>query len=151
MSKKPKPYEIIEYEGDPARLYEDGSIRNERGHWLAAHPGGTPITHATAQAFATHRNNTAQKAKLLGLMDAQGLEVPDNATIEQLIDGAGSAERALVAHHAMTFLNSSNLRGMAESRRSLSIGVEQDSTPTGGGVHVGAVNLVLIAMRDALE
>ena len=45
----------IEHNGKPARLYPDGSIRNERGHWLAVHPGGTQITHETASTLAEHR------------------------------------------------------------------------------------------------
>jgi len=43
-------YEVIEYEGRPARLYADGSLRNERGQLLAPAPNAAPpITTATAR------------------------------------------------------------------------------------------------------
>ncbi len=51
---KPK-YEVIEYEGKPARLYPDGAIRNEKGHWLAQHPGAVPITHENARELQARR------------------------------------------------------------------------------------------------
>jgi hypothetical protein len=47
-----KPYEVTEYNGQPARLYEDGSIRNEKGHWLAAHPGRFVMDESNASALA---------------------------------------------------------------------------------------------------
>lgn len=45
-------YEAIEYNGQPARKYPDGSIRNERGHWLTAHPAGHTITQEDASTLA---------------------------------------------------------------------------------------------------
>lgn len=58
---KPK-YEVIEYEGKPARLYPDGAIRNERGHWLAAHPAGHTITQADARELRDKGYRMAQEA-----------------------------------------------------------------------------------------
>lgn len=55
-------YEIIEYKGQPARKYPDGSIRNERGHWLEAHPEGHTITQADASQLNRKRYEDAQRA-----------------------------------------------------------------------------------------
>lgn len=55
-------YEIIEYHGQPARKYPDGSIRNERGHWLEAHPAGHTISQADASQLNHKRYADAQAA-----------------------------------------------------------------------------------------
>lgn len=55
-------YKVIDYQGRPARLYPDGSIRNERGHMLAPLPGGAPpISSANARALADIRNEQRRR------------------------------------------------------------------------------------------
>ena len=62
-----KPYEITEYNGQPARLYEDGSIRNEKGHWLAKHPGAVDITSETAPIMRARAVALRQEAASQGI------------------------------------------------------------------------------------
>ena len=45
-TRTPKIWTPTEYNGQPARLYEDGSIRNERGHMLRPIPGGSEASAA---------------------------------------------------------------------------------------------------------
>ena len=75
-----KPYEITEYNGQPARLYEDGSIRNEKGHWLAKHPGGMTITTEIASEFRARAIAERQEAAAHGIanriMKQSGLQYP---------------------------------------------------------------------------
>ena len=76
-----KPYEITEYNGKPARLYEDGSIRNEKGHWLARHPKGKePITSEIAGEYRARAIAERQEAAAHGIanriMKQSGLQYP---------------------------------------------------------------------------
>ena len=73
---KPK-YEVIEYEGQEARLYADGSIRNAQGHWLAKHPAGTEITHDNAREMLAKRQQIATQRTASWIMkEAQSID-PD--------------------------------------------------------------------------
>ena len=49
------PYEVIEHEGQPARLYPDGAIRNERGHFIVQHPQAHTITTEDARAIGARK------------------------------------------------------------------------------------------------
>lgn len=53
---KPK-YEVIEYEGKPARLYPDGAIRNDKGQLLQPHPKGVEhqITTENSREYKARR------------------------------------------------------------------------------------------------
>ena len=45
------PYTLIDYNGQKARKYPDGSIRNSRGQLLVRHPQAKPITSDNAIAY----------------------------------------------------------------------------------------------------
>lgn len=49
------PYEVIEHDGQPARLYPDGAIRNERGHFIVQHPQAHTITTEDARAIGARK------------------------------------------------------------------------------------------------
>lgn len=62
MDEIEQKFQSIEFQGKPARLYPDGSIRNERGHMLQPLPGGADqITPADARtlAYARHEKRRA--------------------------------------------------------------------------------------------
>jgi hypothetical protein len=65
-------YEMIEYEGKPARLYPDGSIRNEKGHWLAQHPGAYTIDSSNASSLAARRHE--RKREIIRQTAAEAVE-----------------------------------------------------------------------------
>ena len=53
-----KPWTPTDHNGQPARLYEDGAIRNSKGHMLARLPGATEglrdkVVKVTGKAFDT--------------------------------------------------------------------------------------------------
>ena len=62
MAYKQKAHEIILHEGQPARLYPDGSIRDDNGLFLAMHPGGSDkvITPETARSLVMAREERKQ-------------------------------------------------------------------------------------------
>src|SRR3989338_5001582 len=62
MAYKQKAHEIILHEGQPARLYPDGSIRDDNGLFLAMHPGGSDkvITPETARTLVMAREERKQ-------------------------------------------------------------------------------------------
>src|SRR3990167_7964606 len=62
MAYKQKAHEIILHEGQPARLYPDGSIRDDNGLFLAMHPGGSDkvITPETARSLVITREERKQ-------------------------------------------------------------------------------------------
>lgn len=93
-----KKYELIKHNGADARLYPDGSIRNEKGHWLAKHPAGkdnfTPEIAATYRARATHdRQQAAMHGVANAIQKGRGIGMPLGTTeawamaTEQVADG----------------------------------------------------------------
>lgn len=80
-----KPYREVEHNGQPARLYSDGSVRNEKGHMLARLPGATK-----GKAVLLEKGRLAK-----GLDVVTGLVVP---TVKELlgadkVDGPTPQER----------------------------------------------------------
>ena len=59
MSETKPKYELItynghneKYQGKMVHQYQDGSIRDDRGYFIEAHPDGTQITHDNARELA---------------------------------------------------------------------------------------------------
>ncbi len=71
-----KEYEIIEWDGGTgagteARRYEDGTIRNELGHWLAKDPRGADnITPELALVYRARAIHSRQVAAMHGVANA---------------------------------------------------------------------------------
>lgn len=111
-STAPLPYEAIEHKGRPARLYPDGSIRNERGHWLAVHPLGHVITRDDASVLAA----SAVAKKRAVMMAAANREVPAELiaeygafahvaeraqTLQRIASSPEAGKAAVMAHDAL--------------------------------------------------
>lgn len=96
-------YEVIEYEGKSARLYPDGSIRNERGHWLAMHPNSRPITSETARTMAQIRHEKARERVRARVMEEIHSIAPSVTTPED-------AYAEIVAMQSLTLLDSQKPR-----------------------------------------
>lgn len=94
-------YELIDYNGQQARRYSDGSIRDAHGHMLAPLPGGNTITPETASTLALRRQEL-KRERLLQAANAAAEQVSsvrgpyfrgDMAFVEAL--GEAMAQRAL--------------------------------------------------------
>lgn len=96
-------YEVIEYEGKSARLYPDGSIRNERGHWLAMHPNSRPITSETARTMAQIRHEKARERVRARVMEEIHSFAPSVTTPED-------AYAEIVAKQSLTLMDSQKPR-----------------------------------------
>ena len=105
-------YEVIEYKGNPARLYPDGSIRNNNGHWLAVHPGAVSITSENAREMQA--SAVAQKRAVM--MAAANREVPPELiaefgayahvaeraqTLQRIATSPEAGKAAVMAHDAL--------------------------------------------------
>lgn len=76
-------WEPTEYNGQPARLYPDGSIRNEKGHFLVQHPEAHTITTADAATLAQRKHERKRERIQAGALAAVREKLPDK------FDGAG--------------------------------------------------------------
>lgn len=105
-----------DYSADPQRYRElkNGSIYDmERGR-IVSGAITTRITSDNARAMVERRKQRFVISKLRGLAGAIK-ELPPDADLETITEGAADVVEALSRHFARTFLKSSNLRGMAES------------------------------------
>lgn len=68
-------YEVITYEGREARLYPDGSIRNEKGHMIAPLPGKHTITQEDAASLAKRKHE--RKREIIAKTAAAAVERDD--------------------------------------------------------------------------
>lgn len=68
-------YEVIEFNGRPARRYQDGAIRDERGRMLANLPGTKPITQENTHELARLRVEKYRRAALRRIVgEAQSVD-----------------------------------------------------------------------------
>lgn len=72
-------YEVIEYEGQPARKYADGSIRDEKGHWLVRSSPAPLFTTENASEMGKRRKQKMLEAVEQGVMDATEMPNPYEA------------------------------------------------------------------------
>jgi hypothetical protein len=61
------------------------------------------------------RRSKALVSHLKGIAQGAGIELAEDADLEQIVQGASDGVQALTRHMAQTFLTSSNLRGMGEA------------------------------------
>lgn len=106
-----KSYELKEYEGHNekhqgkmVRLYEDGSLRDERGYFIEQHKDGTPITAENSRALARTRWEKFREAAADHVAAEMGSIVPGIKTPE-------SAWGVLNARTAMAIMDSDKPRG----------------------------------------
>jgi len=112
-------------------LWENGAIySHEKGRIVAKLPGGPryDITAEKSAEWSARRKQVGLIAHMKGLAKGAGIELPEDADLETIVQGAGSAIEAITAHMAKTFISSKNLRGMGESYGKLTAGfVDTDS------------------------
>lgn len=108
---------------------------------IVLNPGGGKfgIKPETAREVGAIYRKRAELAKLRGMIIGAGLEVPED--VENLLEIAGMAEEAVVAHMMKTFLASPNLRGMAEIRKALTVAREPEVRSVGQGGEYGGLDI----------
>ena len=74
---EPKKYEDIEYNGKPARKYPDGSIRDEKGHWLELHPAAIPADSERGLAMVNRKLERKRERIQAGALAAVRDKLPD--------------------------------------------------------------------------
>lgn len=117
-SQDNKPnYEIIEHEGQPARLYPDGSIRDDRGYFLAPHPKSQPFDSNSGQEAGRKRWLRLQEAASRGVERAIREAKPANRYI-----GSSEAWEEIVYHLVRRIMDQlqeegGNLRSVTEALR----------------------------------
>ena len=74
---EPKKYEDIEYNGRPARKYPDGSIRDEKGHWLELHPAAIPADSERGLAMVNRKLERKRERIQAGALAAVRDKLPD--------------------------------------------------------------------------
>ena len=118
---------------DPARfrLLKSGAVRDEQlGQIVYMPPGGgkNGYTSETAKAAAQRRKEIGFIAQMRGLALGNGVELPEDAELEELLQKSGDAIVAIYAHTVKTYLQSKNIRGMGEIIPKLVAGfIETDS------------------------
>jgi hypothetical protein len=127
-------------DGIEVLVYPDGTVkRADNGHFLSPPRDAKITTSERGKELLQRRKDKAIVSQLKGLARLTGTELPADADLEQTIEGASDALEAITRHFGATFLQSSNLRGMAESYKQLAaplVGTEPEKGNTYNTVNV---------------
>lgn len=116
MTDETKDLEFYKARPERYRILESGAVVDtQTARMVANFNSKFAITKDNARAMLQRRKEVGILAQMRGLAKAQGLDLPPDVELEEVIRGAGSAVEALTAHMAKTFLESKNLRGMGET------------------------------------
>ena len=109
----PKVTRIFQDEnGHTIHEYETGTQKDVTTNRLIKPPKHTLITAENSQAFKDRRKQLRAIAKAKGKIIGTGLELPDDADLEELAAKEHDADVLLVAHTTKTYMNNKSLRGM---------------------------------------
>ena len=102
------------------KILDGGAVYGLQEGRIVAHlPGGKyAITPENSRAMLERKRQIGQIAQLRGLARAAGMDL-DNATLEEIAKGAGDAIENMTAHFYKVFMQSNNVRGLAEAFRGL--------------------------------
>ena len=89
MKERAHILEEIEYNGQQAYKYSDGSIRNKQGHWLARHPGGAGVIDGERS-----KQLHARKAEIKRQREAEYHEEVQRALVRKVARGRGTVAQA---------------------------------------------------------
>jgi hypothetical protein len=112
--------------------YREGSngavFDRETGRIVTLDPSRNPyaITPENAREMHKRRKQLDRIARMRGLALGIGIELPEDAAIEQIAGAAHSAVEALTAHMTKVFLKSNNVRGLAEAYSKLIAALQDD-------------------------
>lgn len=131
----------------------DGTERWQDTHRFKRGPYNAPVRldpSGMAKRGAQVKREQGIIAQLRGLAGATA-ELPEDADLEQIAKGALTTIEALTRHLAQTFMQSKNIRGMAETYNKLLapfVGDEEGGGERGNLVAMGEVNEFLSILAD---
>jgi hypothetical protein len=98
------------------RLDSGAVLDRQTGKFVSMDPDRNPwaITPATAQAMSKKSIRARRISGRRGIALGAGIELPDNASIDEINAAASSGFEAVIAHVTRTLLESKNLRGQGE-------------------------------------
>ncbi|MCP4141670.1 MAG: hypothetical protein GY755_15585 [Chloroflexi bacterium] len=150
---KEATFEMIEYNGQDARLYPDGAIRNEKGHFLAKHPKGATITSENASELRARAIQQRQEAAAYGIANSiqknKGLQYPVGPVdawvlaAEQVTDGLFS-DKYRDRTDAMRVL-----ADITPSKYDKTMQIQQQSAPEQAQINLVAVFLQQISDEES--
>lgn len=83
------------FQDQPARLYEDGAIRNDKGHFLARHPNATEGLRRRLRAIA--KRNGSDESAVMKLNGGQAMHIlKAHGQIERKVQAQRAAEFAMM-------------------------------------------------------
>ena len=109
------------------RILDGGAVYDLQEGRIVAHLGGKyQITKETSRTMLERKRQIVQLATLRGLARKVGVNV-DEATLEEIAQGAGTAIENMAGHNYETFMKSNNIRGQGENLRAILalLGVEK--------------------------
>lgn len=115
MADEPKYTREIR-DGIEVLVYPDGTVkRASDGAFM--HPPNKAIIRSSERGkeLAQIKKEKGTLAQLRALAKGTGVELPEDAELDQLVEQASSGLEALTLHFFQQFMKSSNIRGMAES------------------------------------
>lgn len=164
MSKnKPLPlddatpkYQVIEHKGQPARLYADGSLRDNRGRLLAPAPNAAPpITTERVPDMIAAREAKRRRLYAIGAQRA----VQDTRLIEEFGADAHIVERAVTMQTLATTPDAGKVSVMAAAHLDKAQGligerVDSDTAQTvanAAAVGVAVASVMERVLRDVMQ
>lgn len=99
------------------KVLKSGAVYDREVGRIVSHSGEGEyqITSATARAMLAKKREKAIAAQMRGLAAKNGIALPPDATDEEVLNGALDGMEALTAHMKKVFLESNNIRGLAEA------------------------------------
>jgi len=132
-TEEKKPIEFYRSQPERYQILRNGAVRDRtksQSAIVAIFPELNPytITAEKSAEFQARRKQVGMIAQMRALARAEGIELPDDIKMDELLVHAASGVEALYIHAIKTFLASKNIRGMGEIIPKLVAGfIETDS------------------------
>ncbi len=129
-------YQVIEHNGKPARLYADGSLRDNRGRLLAPAPNAAPpITTERVPDMIAAREAKRRRLYAIGAQRA----VQDTRLIEEFGADAHIVERAVTMQTLATTPDAGKVSVMAAAHLDKAQGLIGERQQIDAGADAGAM------------
>lgn len=142
MPDEPKYTKEIR-DGVEVLVYPSGMVkRADNGHYISPPSSAKIADSERGRELYELKRQKGVMAQLRALARGAGIELPEDADLEKIIEGASSGTEALTLHLYKQFMKSENLRGMAEAYGKLSAPMVGDqAAPPKAGNTINVVNI----------
>jgi hypothetical protein len=107
---------LYESQPDKYRILESGAVQDiSTGKMIDNLGGKYTLTPARASDLAERRRQMAVLSHMRGVAKGAGIELSEDASLDEIIQGAGNGIEAYMAHLGKTFLKSESIRGQGEA------------------------------------